>query len=282
MRTVALAGMNGSIDWFCYPHVDSPSVFGALLDDAKGGRFQISAMDGAVRTRQFYWLSTNILVTRFLTEEGIAEIEDFMPLPQGGPSPNQLHRRVRCVRGQVRLRVTCRPAFDYGRQPHRVSLSPGGALFESSALCLALCSTVPLQAEERAGPARVRPPRRGSMHRFVLRGGAQGRGNRRAAAGTGGRGTLPGDRRYWQKLAFRLHLPGPLARAGAALRPGVEAAHLRAHGGHRGRGHHQPAGGHRRRAELGLPLYLDSRRRLYVYAFSGSASRPRLPLSWIG
>jgi GH15 family glucan-1,4-alpha-glucosidase len=66
MRTVAHVGMNGSIDWYCYPHFDSPSIFGAILDDEKGGRFQISADADGVRHRQFYWPSTNVLVTRFL------------------------------------------------------------------------------------------------------------------------------------------------------------------------------------------------------------------------
>ena len=66
MRTVALVGMNGSIDWYCYPYFDSPSVFGALLDDVKGGRFQISPIGDGVRYKQFYWPSTNILTTRFL------------------------------------------------------------------------------------------------------------------------------------------------------------------------------------------------------------------------
>jgi GH15 family glucan-1,4-alpha-glucosidase len=79
MRTVALVGMNGSIDWYCYPHFDSPSVFGAILDDKKGGRFQISADADGVRHKQFYWPSTNVLVTRFLLADGIAELEDFMP-----------------------------------------------------------------------------------------------------------------------------------------------------------------------------------------------------------
>src|SRR5947209_4973820 len=80
MRTVALVGINGSIDWYCYPHFDSPSVFGAILDDSRGGRFSIRPVDGQVRHKQFYWPSTNILVTRFLSPDGIAEIEDFMPV----------------------------------------------------------------------------------------------------------------------------------------------------------------------------------------------------------
>ena len=76
---VALVGMNGSIDWYCYPRFDSPSVFGAILDDKKGGRFQISADPDDVWHKQFYWPSTNVLVTRFLLTDGIVELEDLMP-----------------------------------------------------------------------------------------------------------------------------------------------------------------------------------------------------------
>jgi Domain of unknown function (DUF5911) len=75
MRTVALVGMSGSIDWYCYPQFDSPSIFGAILDDKKGGRFQISAGADGVRHKQVYWPSTNVLITRFLLGNGIAERE---------------------------------------------------------------------------------------------------------------------------------------------------------------------------------------------------------------
>ena len=103
MRTVALVGMDGSIDWYCCPHFDSPSVFGAILDDKKGGRFQISAGPDGVRHKQFYWPSTNVLVTRFLLPDGIVELEDFMPagLPSDSLEYHRIYRRVRCVRGAV-------------------------------------------------------------------------------------------------------------------------------------------------------------------------------------
>src|SRR5580658_3354223 len=87
MRTAALVGMHGSIDWFCFPDFDSPSVFGALLDDGKGGRFRAAPVDERVRRKQFYWASTNILVTRFFNEEGIVELQDFMPLRRGATLP---------------------------------------------------------------------------------------------------------------------------------------------------------------------------------------------------
>src|SRR5262250_3341842 len=150
MRTVALVGMNGSIDWYCYPHFDSPSIFGALLDNVKGGRFQISPIGEPVRYKQFYWPSTNILITRFLLADGIAELEDFMPVGLAPDSPwyHHLLRRVRCVRGAVRMSLICRPACDYGRKAHQVTLRPNGALFSSSELSLGLSTDVPLKQAE--------------------------------------------------------------------------------------------------------------------------------------
>ena len=150
MRTAALVGMNGSIDWYCSPHFDSPSVFGAILDDEKGGRFQIVPVAERVKSRQFYWPSTNILVTRFLHEDGIAELEDFMPvgLPPESKWYHHLYRRIRCVRGTVKIRMECKPAFDYGRAPHEVKLHPHGATFVAGKQSIYLCCGVALQRGE--------------------------------------------------------------------------------------------------------------------------------------
>src|SRR5579863_9212137 len=101
MRTVALVGINGSIDRFCFPQFDSPSVFGALLDDKRGGRFRIAPTHESVRRKQIYWPDTNVLVTRFLCSEGVGELQDFMPvIPRdAATSANWLIRRVRVSRG---------------------------------------------------------------------------------------------------------------------------------------------------------------------------------------
>src|SRR5206468_11379824 len=94
MRTAALVGVNGSIDWYCCPHFDSPSVFGAILDDKKGGRFQIRPVDDNYTQKQFYWPDSNVLITRFFTDDGICELYDFMPvgLDVDTPWQNQLVR----------------------------------------------------------------------------------------------------------------------------------------------------------------------------------------------
>jgi GH15 family glucan-1,4-alpha-glucosidase len=170
MRTIALVGMNGSIDWYCYPHFDSPSIFGAILDDKKGGRFQISADADGVRHKQFYWPSTNVLVTRFLLQDGIVELEDFMPagLPSDSPEYHNVYRRVRCVRGAVRISVACRPAFDYGRQTHETGIESNGAVFKADGLTLALSTTVPLRDDGHGGVSAEFMLAEGESQVFVL------------------------------------------------------------------------------------------------------------------
>jgi GH15 family glucan-1,4-alpha-glucosidase len=109
MRTVALVGMDGSTDWLCLPHFGSPSVFAAILDDRKGGRFRIAPVGENIRHKQFYWPSTNVLVTRFLHADGVGEAEDYMPIGGVATAPDQLIRRVRVVRGTMPFHLECRP-----------------------------------------------------------------------------------------------------------------------------------------------------------------------------
>src|SRR6476619_4247549 len=107
MHTAALVGKHGSIDWLCLPHFDSPSLFGAVLDDRNGGFFKIApvATDGAVK--QMYWPDTNVLITRFLLSDGVVEVIDYMPvgLRLGQPGFRQLIRRVEAIRGSVPMRI---------------------------------------------------------------------------------------------------------------------------------------------------------------------------------
>src|SRR4051795_2828163 len=117
LNTIALVALDGSIDFFCYPRFDSPSIFAALLDPERGGRFQIAPEGDHARCRQLYLPDSNILLTRFLREDGVAEISDFMPVEKCG-GPHRLVRRVKTVRGEVALRMICQPKFDYGRAEH--------------------------------------------------------------------------------------------------------------------------------------------------------------------
>jgi len=132
MRTAALVGKNGSVDWLCLPHFDSPSVFGAVLDDQKGGRFRIE-VDGGYACRQTYLPDSNVLVTRFTGEEGAAEVVDYMPVGDIGPDAgyHRLIRHVRVLRGRMKVSIRVAPAFDYGRSRHTVELTDEGAVFTS-------------------------------------------------------------------------------------------------------------------------------------------------------
>lgn len=144
MRSAALVGMDGSIDWCCLPNFDSPSIFAAILDDQKGGFCRI-APQAEARQRQMYFPETNVLLTRFLNEEGVGEISDFMPIARG--SSIQVHhaivRQVRCVRGEMSFRFECRPAFDYARASHKLTIRSARAVFTAPGLKLVLTGTQP-------------------------------------------------------------------------------------------------------------------------------------------
>lgn len=122
LNTVALVGMNGSIDFMCFPHFDSPSVFAALLDINKGGYFKISPVHDNLKNKQLYIPDTNVLLTRFLSVDGVGEITDFMPVP-GQTERHMLIRHVTNVRGSLSYRMFCCPRFNYSRSEHSTELN---------------------------------------------------------------------------------------------------------------------------------------------------------------
>jgi len=132
LQTAALVTTDGSIDWFCAPRFDSPSVFAALLDHRRGGRYRIRPSVDAFSSQQMYLPDTAILITRFLTPEGIGEIIDFMPVSgKVATDQHRLVRLVRCVRGRMTFEVDVAPRFDYGRKSHELHLTDSGAIFKS-------------------------------------------------------------------------------------------------------------------------------------------------------
>jgi GH15 family glucan-1,4-alpha-glucosidase len=150
MRSIALVGMNGSIDFLCYPEFDSPTVFAALLDDQKGGRFEIRPQLSNLRVRQLYLPETNILLTRFLAEEGVAELTDYMPIEQDGEQPNEIVRSVSVIRGNVNFEMCCRPRFNYAAGEHEVQVSERCATFrpaDSTCPLMSLYATVSLERQ---------------------------------------------------------------------------------------------------------------------------------------
>lgn len=175
MYTTALVGLDGSIDWFCFPKHDSPSVFAAILDDQKGGRFKISPeVNGGdpnrLSCKQLYWPSTNVLITRFLMPEGIGEIIDFMPvgISTEHPTYHGLIRQVKVERGSMTFHMECRPAFNYARDEHEISLMETGACFHSPSLSIGLVTNIPLQQKENGVFGQV-TLEEGETATFVLR-----------------------------------------------------------------------------------------------------------------
>lgn len=149
MRSIALVGTQGSIDFFCFPRFDSPTIFAALLDPDKGGYFCIQPELDGEDSKQLYLPDTNILITRFLSEHGIAEITDFMPILKPDV-PNQLIRNVRVIQGQITFKLECLPRFDYARRGHTTEHRDDAVVFRPEGeglLPMVLKSDIPLEID---------------------------------------------------------------------------------------------------------------------------------------
>jgi GH15 family glucan-1,4-alpha-glucosidase len=139
LQTAALVTTDGSIDWFCCPRFDSPSVFGALLDDEHGGYFRVRPTGVDYTSTQVYFPDTAVLVTRFFTESGLGQVVDFMP-PAGDTATanHRLVRMIQCVRGQISFELDIAPRFDYGRQSHVTQVGEDGVVFSANGSTLTL------------------------------------------------------------------------------------------------------------------------------------------------
>jgi len=156
LNTVALVGMNGSIDFMCFPEFDSPSVFCALLDKKKGGNFEILPPPGKVKNKQMYLPDTNVLLTRFLSKDGVGEVADYMPVDEIRKG-HVLIRRLTQVRGEEEYRMNFRPRFNYARSPHKVVRRGKSLIFSSEGddgLVIKLTSSVPLKIKKGDGYAQ--------------------------------------------------------------------------------------------------------------------------------
>jgi GH15 family glucan-1,4-alpha-glucosidase len=150
LHTVALVGMDGSIDFMCFPEFDSPTIFAALLDHRKGGSFKLAPVMEDTKPKQLYLPESNILLSRFLSREGVAEISDFMPITGLGHA-HTIVRRAKSIRGDIRFRMTCAPRFDYGRAKHRIQKKKHEVIFISQGpdkTVLRLRSEAPLKIED--------------------------------------------------------------------------------------------------------------------------------------
>ena len=170
MRSAALVSLDGSIDWFCFPHFDSPSLFASILDHKKGGYFRISPVLVNSKSKQYYWPDTNVLITRFYNAEGIVELTDYMPV--GSDIVNEFDyrivRRVKGIHGRMRMKLECYPAFNYALENHETSMSEKGASFHTPELSMGLASTIPLQKDARGAKAEFEMIEEGETAVFVL------------------------------------------------------------------------------------------------------------------
>ena len=132
LQTAALVTSDGTVDFFCCPRFDSPSVFASLLDADRGGFCTIRpASDGYV-SKQLYFPNTAMLITRFMTPDGVGEVLDFMPVIEGKPTDrHRLVRHLRCARGTMRFQLEIQPRFDYGRVGHTIEANDVGAVFRA-------------------------------------------------------------------------------------------------------------------------------------------------------
>ena len=155
MRSAALVADDGSIDWLCFPRFDSPSVFAAILDDEKGGRFRIRTA-GDARTSQRYLADSNILVTDFQNGGGSLSVTDFMPMPAGDDSPRSLVRMLRCESGSVQVDLEFEPRLDYARGPTRISLEHGVAIAHNGEHAVSLSTDLPMERRNGSLVSRFR------------------------------------------------------------------------------------------------------------------------------
>jgi len=179
LHTAALVGTDGTIDWLCLPRFDAPSVFASILDDEKGGHFRLRPVDYA-KSQQLYLPDTNVLLTRFLSPEGVAEVVDFMPILGGSHGPDERHRlvrRVRVIRGSMTFEAECRPAFDYARADHEVAVGKKGAIFRGPGMSLGLSSDVPFEGGPKGSAGARFELKAGEAATFVLSEAGEGPGD---------------------------------------------------------------------------------------------------------
>ncbi|NUP34459.1 MAG: glycoside hydrolase family 15 protein [Streptomycetaceae bacterium] len=150
LQTVALVSGKGVLDWFAAPRFDSPSVFAALLDHDRGGYFRMSPDVDDVTYHQLYYPDTAVLVTRFMSADGVGELMDWMP-PDTSGRPSDRHtiiRGVRAVRGTIRISLDCKPRFDYGRARHELEVGKRHAVFRAPGASMHLQGNFPLERSD--------------------------------------------------------------------------------------------------------------------------------------
>ncbi len=181
LQSAALISTDGTIDWFCAPRFDSPSVFASLLDAKGGGRFRIGPERDDHVVKQAYFPDSAILVTRFMSEDGVGELVDFMPVTPGGKATDRrrIVRAVRVVRGRMSFVLECDPRFDYGRHPHELEVTEEGASFRTDDLTLTLHAYGLTPTRDGRGVRAVIELGQGELAGVMLETGGSGKTPRR-------------------------------------------------------------------------------------------------------
>jgi GH15 family glucan-1,4-alpha-glucosidase len=227
MHTAALVGTDGSIDWFCFPSFDSPSVFAAILDCIKGGHFKIAPILRHLTHKQFYWPNTNVLVTRFLSPDGVGQVTDFMPVgvSKDEPGYHWLIRRVNVVRGTMTFRMECYPAFNYARDEHQTIVFPDSACFHSPSLNLELATPIPLK-QDGDGVLAEFTLEEGQSVVFVLRAMELSAGSRLASSEQEVEVLFKRTVDFWRRWLSKCSYRGRWREMVQPLSLGAEAPHL--------------------------------------------------------
>jgi GH15 family glucan-1,4-alpha-glucosidase len=139
-RTAALVAVDGSIDWLCLPDFDSASVFAAILDAERGGRFALEP-EAAYDVERRYLPDTNVLETTFRAGDGVVRVTDALTLPGRGLGPSrELARRIEGLSGAVPMRWRVEPRFQYAARAPRVAQRGGCVVAEQGRDALAVSS----------------------------------------------------------------------------------------------------------------------------------------------
>lgn len=154
MRSAALVNDKGSVDFFCWPEFDSPSIFCSLLDTPDAGIFQLAPDLPDARREQIYLPDTNVLQTRWLSEFAVVEITDMLPVGDSEDDLPLLMRRVRVVSGEATFHMRCAVRYDYARADTRGQADQKGVLFSATGQpTLRLASDQPMQVDANAAVA---------------------------------------------------------------------------------------------------------------------------------
>lgn len=214
-RSVALVSRHGSVDWLCWPRFDSPSLFGALLDRDKGGRFAVTP-SGQFRSERCYVDDTNVLVTTFHTESGVLRLTDFMPVASEQDKRNnlwadhQLLRILECTQGEVEVDIACDPRPDYARVvPKLRDRGPLGFYYEHRGQALILRSDIPLSISEGYADVAGRTTLKTGERRYLSAVYAVGEPAFIPPLGAEADGRLAMTLAWWRQWAGQVDYAGP-------------------------------------------------------------------------